>query len=410
MQALYTCNPTVANSAAPPIPLAGAWARRFPASPSRPLVNLAQGVPGSPPPPAFLDKLADYARDPDTSKYGPLEGDDGLRSALARDINRAYGHATQPVTMHDVVITAGCNLAFYSTMLALAQPGDDVILPTPWYFNAEMCLRQLGISLVPLPCTAPSFLPSPAACAALVTPRTRAIVLVSPNNPTGATYPPKLVRDFAELARRHKLALVLDETYRDFVVGGPPHDLFADTEWREYLVHLFSFSKSYAIPGHRLGALVASPSFLAQVSKLLDCLQICPARPAQRAVEWAVDATREWREATRDELARRQALFRELLGEVDGWKVETGGSYFAYVKHPFAGSSSELVASRLGEHVGVVVLPGTFFSPPFANVDDDRYIRFSIANVDERTLRLVPDRLRELNALWPSLSSSSAEA
>ena len=106
-----------------------------------------------------------------------------------------------------------------------------------------MCLRQLGVSLVPLPCAPPSFLPSPAACAALVTPRTRAIVLVSPNNPTGATYPPALVREFAELARRNKVALVLDETYRDFVVEGPPHALFADTEWREYLVHLFSFSK-----------------------------------------------------------------------------------------------------------------------------------------------------------------------
>ncbi|GAA5852632.1 hypothetical protein JCM9279_004937, partial [Rhodotorula babjevae] len=261
-----------------------------------------------------------------------------LRSALAADINRTYGERTQPVTKDDVVITAGCNLAFYSTMLALAHPGDEVVLPTPWYFNAEMCLRQLGISLVPLACTAPSFLPSPVACAAVVTPRTRAFVLVSRNSPTGATYPPALVREFAELARRNKVALVLDETYRDFVVDGPPHDLFADTEWRECLVHLFSFSENYAIPGllspcftgHRLGALVASPSFIAQVSKLLGCLQICPARPAQRAIEWAVDATRAWREATKDELARRQGLFREPLDEVEGWEVETGGAYFAY--------------------------------------------------------------------------------
>jgi len=114
MQALYSCNPNVANSAAPPIPLAAAWARRFPASPSRPLLNLAQGVPGSPPPRAVLDKLADYARDPDTTKYGPLEGDDGLRLALAADIRRNYGEGTQPVTMDDLVITAGCNLCVSS--------------------------------------------------------------------------------------------------------------------------------------------------------------------------------------------------------------------------------------------------------------------------------------------------------
>lgn len=132
--------------------------------------------------------------------------------------------------------------AFYSAMLALAAPGDEVILPTPWYFNHQMSLNQLGLSLVPLRCAPPSFLPSPAECAQLVTPRTKAIVLVSPNNPTGAIYPPELLRQFAELAQERKVALIVDETYREFVTGRP-HDLFAETDWRSYLIHLFSFSK-----------------------------------------------------------------------------------------------------------------------------------------------------------------------
>ncbi|GAA5826270.1 hypothetical protein JCM11251_007233 [Rhodosporidiobolus azoricus] len=406
MDAAYSYNPHVEATAAPPIPLAGQWAKSYVPTPTEPLLNLAQGVPGDPPPPELLQKLSEATADPTTTGYGGLRGDVGLRRELARDVNWVYGvkSGAEPVDAEkDVVLTSGCNLAFYAAMLALARQGDEVIVPSPWYFNHQMSLIQLGISLVPLPCAPPAFLPSAAEAAKLIRPgKTKAIVLVTPNNPTGAVYPPELLRDFADLAEKEKVALVLDETYREFATGRP-HGLFAETDWRNYLVHLFSFSKSYAIPGHRLGALIASPSFLQQVDKLLDCLQICPARPAQRAIEWAVEATRTWREATRDELAKRQETFRELLKDVDGWEVETGGGYFAYVKHPYPGASSEFVASRLASLVGVVVLPGTFFSPPFESVDDDRFIRFSIANVSSAILQQVPARLRKLNALWPSL-------
>lgn len=181
--------------------------------------------------------------------------------------------------------------------------------------------------------------------------------------------------------------------------------------------------RSYALPGHRLGALVASHSLLTQVSKLLDCLQICPARPAQRALAWAVDGTRPWREGTRRELEARQRVFREGVEGVEGWEVVTGGAYFAYVrrplsrsspppycprpshppplhrtapqrpgptnsrartakkqvKHPFGSSPSQLVAARLASLAGVVVLPGSFFSPRLPGDDaaqDDRYLRF----------------------------------
>ncbi|GAA6015675.1 hypothetical protein JCM10207_008168 [Rhodosporidiobolus poonsookiae] len=404
-QPVYTLNPHVTRSAAPPIPLAAQWASAYSPTSDSPLLVLSQGVPGDPPPQALLDKLAQATADPATTGYGNLRGDAALRQGLANDINQVYGvkHGAQPVTEDDLVITAGCNLAFYAAMLALAQPGDEVILPTPWYFNHEMVLQQLGLTCVPLRCSPPAFLPSPADCARLVNPgKTKAIVLVTPNNPTGAVYPPELIHEFAQLAEEKGVPLILDETYREFVTHRP-HELFAETDWRKYLIHLFSFSKSYAIPGHRLGALTASPVLLTQISKLLDCLQICPARPAQQAVTWAIDATRGWREGVKDELERRQKVFRELLEDVEGWEVEVGGAYFAYVKHPFPGAPSELVASRLGKHVGVVVLPGTFFSPPFENVNDDRFIRFSIANVSEAVLRQVPARLRKLNELWPSL-------
>ncbi|GAA5873313.1 hypothetical protein JCM16303_001089 [Sporobolomyces ruberrimus] len=410
MDLAYQLNRSVAESAAPPIPLAAQWASEYTATATEPPLNLAQGVPKDPPPKEFLDRLAEAARDPATTGYGDLRGDIGVRTELARDVRKVYQGGEEKkdeeqnlVKVDDVVITAGCNIAFYSTMIALCQSGDEVILPTPWYFNHEMVLRQLSISLVPLPCSAPSFLPSVSLARSLITSRTKAIVLVSPNNPTGAVYPRELLKEFAELAIEKGLALELDETYRDFVEGRP-HDLFAETEWRKYLIHLFSFSKSYAIPGHRLGAIVASPTFHRQLSKTLDCLQICPARPAQRVVEWAIDGTREWRAETRRELERRQATSRKLLEDVEGWTVETGSSgYFVYVKHPFEGTPSETVSKMLASKVGVIALPGTFFSPPFKDVKEDRYIRFSIANVSNDILQQVPSRLKKLNDIWSTL-------
>ncbi|GAA5924066.1 uncharacterized protein JCM15063_005537 [Sporobolomyces koalae] len=401
----YRFNPNVHESAAPPIPLAAQWATEYTATADEPLLNLAQGVPGDPPPEELLDKLAAAARDPTTTGYGDLRGELGLRRELANDIERTYQDETTlaewRVTTDNVTITAGCNIAFYASIITLCRAGDQVILPTPWYFNHEMVLRQLGISLVPLPCEAPSFLPSVSRARALITSKTKAIVLVSPNNPTGAVYTRELLNEVATLAIDKGVALILDETYRDFVTGRP-HDLFIDTPWRTYLVHLFSFSKSYAIPGHRLGAIVAAPAFHTELGKTLDCLQICPARPAQRALEWAISGTREWRNRTKLELGRRQQTFKELLEQVEGWSVETGSGYFAYVKHPFAGTASQVVAQKLAAQVGVVALPGTFFSPPFSDVNEDRYIRFSIANVSLKTLRLVPERLEKLNRLWQS--------
>jgi aspartate/methionine/tyrosine aminotransferase len=149
-----------------------------------------------------------------------------------------------------------------------------------------MTLHMNGIKVLPLP-TWPDdgFLPSSDGAARLVTSRTKAIVLVTPNNPTGAIYPPSLLESFNTLAQMHGIALILDETYRDFAPVSnsgafAPHSLFemessVRLPWRNTLIHLFSFSKSYAIPGQRLGAIIASPSFIAIVRTVLDCIQVC---------------------------------------------------------------------------------------------------------------------------------------
>ncbi len=133
-----------------------------------------------------------------------------------------------------------------------------MILPTPWYFNHKMWLDMAGVTAVPLPHRPRPDPRGRPGGRALITPRTRAIVLVSPNNPGGAEYPAETLRAFLDLARAHGLALIVDETYRDFDSRtGRPHDLFADPDWADTLIHLYSFSKAYRLTGHRVGAIVA---------------------------------------------------------------------------------------------------------------------------------------------------------
>ena len=382
-------NPLLVTTDAPPVPAAAQWRDDYDGRLGLP-IDLAQAVPGSPPPETLLERLGAAARAGATACYGPITGEPALRDALAADICACYG-AT--VGADDIAITAGCNQAFFVAMLAFARPGDAVLLPTPWYFNHKMTLDMLGVTAVPLPCRADTrFIPAVEDARALIDDKTRAIVLVTPNNPTGATYPPAVLSAFEDLARETGVALVIDETYRDFLPNGSgrPHDLFARRDWRDTTVQLYSFSKSYAIPGHRLGALTAGAPVMNQVAKILDCMTICPPRAAQGAVAWAVEGTRAWRTEVRTTINARTALFSDIIAATPGWSVSATGAYFAYVRHPFGGSA-QAAAARVAAAAGVMTLPGSFFGP-----GQDDHLRFAVANVDHEQIRTVGDRLAKL--------------
>ncbi|EPS99007.1 hypothetical protein FOMPIDRAFT_1164550 [Fomitopsis schrenkii] len=390
----------------PPIPQAFEWAEAYVATPERPLLNMSQGVPGIPPPQEVLDALATASSDPTNCGYIPNEGDPAFRQASVEEMKHRYGQDID-VTADDIAITAGCNLAFVSIVMALADAGDEMILPLPWYFNHEMTLTTLGIKTVLLP-TRPDdgFMPSPEACESLITPRTKAVVLVTPNNPTGCVYPPSLLEDFAKLARKHNIALVVDETYRDFVTTGPPHQLFKPSaipgwDWRATFIHLYSFSKAYCIPGHRLGLLCASPSLIPHVNAALDSLQICAPRPPQVALAPLLASLRPFIDATARAVEHRHQLFRRVLPA--HWRIGSQGGYYAFVKHPFTHVHANTVCKRLAQELGVVVLPAGFFGPSQLSKpgeQPERWIRFSVANVDDDKVRLVCERLEESEKIF----------
>jgi aspartate/methionine/tyrosine aminotransferase len=378
-------------TAAPPIPAARAWAARY-AGQAGPALDLTQAVPGYPPPPELLAKLGEAAGSAACAGYGPIAGDMALRDALAEDMARFYG---APITGADVAITAGCNLAFAMTMAVLAAEGEGVLIPTPWYFNHEMALTMQGVRAVPLP-TRPQdgFVPNPRMAEAIMAASpVKAVVLVSPNNPTGAVYPPEIIQAFADLCRRRGAMLVLDETYRDFLRPdqSPPHALFQDPDWGDVLVHLYSFSKSYCIPGHRLGAIACGPAFRAELDKALDTFQICPPRPAQTALSWAIPALRDWRDGNRALMSDRAAAFRDGVSQLPGWRLDAIGTYFAYLRLPDGAPDALASAEMLAAEQGLMGLPGPFFGP-----GQDRHIRLAFANAGLEVLAQVPGRLANL--------------
>lgn len=369
----------------PPIPSARRWAARYRGEAGA-LIDLTQAVPGYPPHPELLTLLAQRAGSAAFAGYGPIDGDPTLREALAADMSGFYG---APVAAEDVVITAGGNLAFTMTMATLAGQGEAVLLPTPWYFNHRMALSLLGIDAVPLPCRPEDgFLPDPQRVAALLDGRIRALVLVTPNNPTGAVCPPALIADLAALCRSRDVWLVLDETYRDFLPpqARPPHTLFHDPDWRRSFVHLYSFSKAYCVPGHRVGAIVAGDLVRAELAKVIDTMQICPPRAAQSALAWAVPALGAWREANRRLMEARATAFRQALADVPGWRIEALGAYFAYLRLPAPGAVA--AAEALAVRQGVLTLPGPFFGP-----GQDSHLRLAFANVDDNSIAALGPRL-----------------
>jgi aspartate/methionine/tyrosine aminotransferase len=282
-------------------------------------------------------------------------------------------------------------------MATLAAPGDEVILPTPWYFNHKMWLDMSGVRAVPLRQGA-GLLPDPEEAARLIGDRTRAIVLVSPNNPAGVEYPADLVRAFRELARTRGIALILDETYRDFDGRtGAPHDLFADEDWAEGFVHLYSFSKAYRLTGHRVGALVADRARLAEVEKVLDTVTICPNQLGQRAALWGMRNLGQWLAGERAEILDRRAAVEEGFARLPGWRLLGCGAYFAYAEHPFAAASDE-VAKRLVHEAGVLMLPGTMFTPA-GSPEGRRQMRIAFANVDRAGIGALVERLAGVRAL-----------
>ncbi|HCL63461.1 MAG TPA: aminotransferase [Rhizobium sp.] len=383
-------NLLISRLSPPPVPSVFAWAKAYDGA-RGPLIDLSQAVPGYPPHPDLLTWLGEAAASVACAGYGPIEGEPDLRAAYAAEITEVYG---APVGAENIHITSGCNQAFMAAAMAIAGPGDAVALTDPYYFNQETTLAMMGIERRLLwldPAT--GFVPEIGAVRKILATGVKALGLVSPNNPTGAIYPAGLLREIFEACREAGAWLMLDETYRDFLPEGQrPHDLLSVPGWEDNLILLYSFSKSFCIPGHRLGAITAGPKAVAEIAKVMDNLQICAPRAAQAAVARAIPALKDWRNANRAEIARRADTLRDVMAALPEWKMDSLGAYFAFIRHPFEGVPSAEVAEKLAKEAGVVCIPGAYFGE-----GQEAYLRFAFANADAPTIGKLKARLSGLD-------------
>jgi len=381
-------NSHIATLDAPPIPRIVQAAESYTGD-KGPVIDLSQAVPGHPPPDVLLEALAAASSNIANLGYGDIEGEPALRQAYAEDLAYTHGSA---VASEQVMITAGCNQAFVAAVLTVASPEQSILMVTPWYFNHSSTLAMFGIKTNAVAVDAANdFLPDVESLKAAITPGVQAIAIVSPNNPTGTIYPSKLIGEISNLCASQGIWFIVDETYQDFLPDdhGPAHDLFSNPV-SEHVIVLSSFSKSYCIPGHRLGTVVASTSVIEQMTKVMDNVQICAPRAPQIALAKCMQALRPWREHNRVKINTRALTLKNAMQSLPNWNIEAMGAYFAYVRHPWSNLSSLQVAEYLAEEFGVITLPGEFFGP-----EQQAYLRVAFANVESDVIVSLPQRLIE---------------
>tara|TARA_Y100001934_G_scaffold283821_2_gene407428 strand:+ start:1092 stop:2273 length:1182 start_codon:yes stop_codon:yes gene_type:complete len=387
----YSLSSLVTPVVTPPIADVHGWIADKTFPPERPLLDVAQAVPVHPPPAEVLAEVAAQMARHGLHRYTPITGLPELRAGLAAHMADSYGGE---IVANDVVITAGCNQAFCATMQAMLSPGDEVLLPVPYYFNHQMWLEMLGARAVHIPFNhRAGGVPDIAEFTRAITSRTRAIVIVTPNNPTGAVYPPALLEALFELAQANHLALVIDETYKDFhpAPDTRAHGLFERPDWHDTLVQLFSFSKSYALTGYRVGSIIGGPPLVAEVTKVQDCTNICAPRVSQVTALAALTHLGPWVREQGDAMrARVTALTRQFAGSNSGFELVAAGAWFAYVQHPFAERTSKEVAREMATEHGVLCIPGATFGP-----SQESFVRFAFANLEAEQIPTLMARLHD---------------
>ena len=366
-------NPNVIECASAPIAEAWSWVKH---PQSERLIDMCQAVPGHLPAQPLLDHIAELIRQGKGATYTDIQGILPLRESLANNINHRY---QTNINADDLMITAGCNQAFCSVIDTLCTQGDEVIVPLPCYFNHEMWLSARGIKTQFLPFNTETAVPDHNLALPLITSNTRAIVLVTPNNPTGAIYSPECIEAFYQIAKQHDIALIIDETYRDFSdVTMPPHQLFQHSDWGDHFIHLYSFSKVFSLTGYRTGAVAAGAEFSEQMEKVQDCTAISAPHVGQLAALYGLENLDEWKAGKALELQERVIAIKKAFQHPQlKYRLVSAGAYFAYVEHPFEIPSRDVV-KRLIQDYEIISLPGSYFGK-----QQENFIRFAFANINQ---------------------------
>ena len=339
----------------PVIPHVGSLMARRPGC-----LSLAQGMVGWSPPAAVERALRELPL-PAAHRYGPGLGDADLLAAVRQELAGLRG---LDLEASEVVVTAGSNMAFHAAVTVICDPGDEVILPRPYYFNHVMAVQLAGGVAVPVQA---GLIPDPERLAAAITPRTRAIVTISPGNPTGLVTPPELLAAVNRLCARRGLFHISDEAYAEFVHGAVPHrSPGAEPGSGGHTLSLFSLSKAYGMAGWRIGYAAVPRQLIEGLAKVQDTVEICPARPSQRLALAALSAGPAWCRPRVEALGRSRRRLLAAVAEAQAAGLplqllaEPDGAFYALIEVASTLGAAELVERLVLEH-GVAVLPGGEF-------------------------------------------------
>jgi aspartate/methionine/tyrosine aminotransferase len=343
----------------PIIPLIADLIRAHPGT-----ISLGQGVVHYGPPPAAFEQIARFAADPANHKYQPVAGISPLLAAVEAKLATENKMQVGAAHGNRVMITAGGNQAFMNAVLAIADPGDEFLLPTPYYFNHEMAITMANGRPVLVP-TDDRHQLRVEALAAAITPRTRAIVTVSPNNPTGAVYPEATLRAVNELCAARGIFHLSDEAYEHFTYDGVEHFSPAALPGAAaHTISLFSLSKSFGFASWRIGWMVFPEKLESALRKIQDTLLICPPVISQFAALGALEAGAGFvREKLRGIADVRAVVQRELTAlERDGGcdVPPAAGAFYFLLRVHTERSAFDLAEQLIREH-RVAVIPGSAF-------------------------------------------------
>ncbi|KYC36310.1 aspartate aminotransferase [Scytonema hofmannii PCC 7110] len=358
----------------PIIPVIGELIRNNPGT-----ISLGQGVVSYSPPPEAIELLPKFLSDPTNHLYQAVEGIPLLLTALKGKLEAFNGIEINGE--NSIVVTAGGNMAFMNAVLAITSVGDEIILNTPYYFNHEMAIMMAGCRPV-LVKTDENYQLRPDAIAVAITSKTRAVLTVSPNNPTGVVYSEEALRQVNQICRDRGIYHISDEAYEYFTYNGVKHvSPGAFVGSRDYTISLYSFSKAYGFASWRIGYMVIPEHLLVAVKKVQDTILICPPVVSQYAAFGALQAKEDFLKNHIQAIAKVREVVLKSLNRLQDicTIVPADGAFYFFLKVHTDLNDFELTKRLIQEHQ-VAVIPGSTFG-----MDDGCYLRVACGALQKDT-------------------------
>jgi aspartate/methionine/tyrosine aminotransferase len=378
----------IADVQAPMIPVVGEWIAAHPGT-----ISLAQGVVHFPAPAEVPNAVAEaVANNPSVDRYSLVRGIDSLLQQIEHKVATENGIAAN----QSCIVTAGSNMAFLNAVLAIADVGDEIIILSPFYFNHDMAIEIAGCRGVPV-ATDKEYQIDLSAIEAAITPRTRAVVTISPNNPTGVVYTRESLTAVNQLCKSREIYHISDEAYEYFVYDGGEHFSPASlADSHSHTISLFTLSKAYGMAGWRSGYMTVPQHLEVAIKKIQDTNLICPPIITQLASEAAMKVGREWCESQIAPFQQvRDLVIEELNTLKDRCHVpKPAGAFYALIQLNTERPDLEIVEALIRDY-GIGLMPGSTFG-----VQQGCSLRIAFGALDAATVALGMGRLTKgLSAL-----------